>query len=168
MYDTTLKDLSVAQLLLRYLELEGVSTIFGIPGGAIKTVANELALASDKFTFVVCRHETGAAYMAEGYARVSLLPGVLMVTSGPGATNAITGIMNGHVDRHSLIAITGEVPEQLWGKGFLQEGIDDDIDVNAMYQAAVAYSAIVVYAPVLPDSGARRRRLQQLCHSVCS
>ncbi len=145
MYNTTLQDLTVAQLLLRYLELEGVSTIFGIPGGAIKTVCNELALAADKFTFVVCRHETAAAYMAEGYARVSELPGVLMVTSGPGATNAITGIMNGHVDRHSLIAITGETPEQLWGKGFLQEGIDDDIDVNAMYQAAVAYSAIVTH-----------------------
>lgn len=143
MYTQTLSGLTVAQLLLRYLELEGVTTIFGVPGGALKTVLSELALQTDKFNFVVCRQETGAAFIAEGYARLSGLPGVLMVTSGPGATNAITGVMNGHVDGHSLIAITGEVPEQLWGKGFLQEGIDGSIDVNAMYQAATAYSAVV-------------------------
>jgi acetolactate synthase-1/2/3 large subunit len=145
MYTQTLSGLTVAQLLLKYLKLEGVSTIFGVPGGAIKTVLSELALDTKTFTFVVCRQETGAAFMAEGYARLSGLPGVIMVTSGPGATNAITGVMNGHVDNHSLIAITGETPEQLWGKGFLQEGIDGDIDVNAMYQAATAYSAIVTH-----------------------
>ena len=66
-----------------------------------------------------------------------------MATSGPGATNAITGERNGHVDRYSLIAIRGEIPEQLWGKGFLQEGIDGD--VNAMYQPAVSYSAVVTH-----------------------
>ena len=145
MYSQTLSGLTVAQVLLQYLELEGISTIFGIPGGALKTVLSELAFHTDKFTFVVCRHETGAAFMAEGYARLSGLPGVIMVTSGPGATNAITGVMNGHVDNHSLIAITGETPEQLWGKGFLQEGIDGSIDVNAMYQASTAYSAIVTH-----------------------
>ena len=145
MYTQTLSGLTVAQLLLKYLELEGVSTIFGIPGGALKTVLHELALQRDKFTYVVCRQESGAAFLAEGYARISGLPGVLMVTSGPGATNALTGVMNGHVDRHALLAITGEVPEQLWGKGFLQEGIDGDIDVNAMYQAVVAFSAVVTH-----------------------
>jgi acetolactate synthase-1/2/3 large subunit len=145
MYARTLSGLNVAQILLEYLELEGISTIFGIPGGALKTVLSELALNTEKFTFVVCRHESGAAFMAEGYARLSGLPGVIMVTSGPGATNAITGVMNGHVDNHSLIAITGETPEQLWGKGFLQEGIDGSIDVNAMYQAATAYSAVITH-----------------------
>ena len=145
MYTRTVTGLTVAQLLLRYLELEGVTTLFGVPGGALKTVLSELALQADKFTFVVCRQETGAAFMAEGYARISGLPGVVMVTSGPGATNAITGVMNGHVDNHSLIAITGETPEQLWGKGFLQEGIDGSIDVNAMFQACTAYSAIVTH-----------------------
>jgi acetolactate synthase-1/2/3 large subunit len=145
MYTQTLTGLTVAQLLLRYFELEGVTTIFGVPGGAIKTVLSQLALNTDKFTYVVCRQETGAAFMAEGYSRLSGLPGVIMVTSGPGATNAITGVMNGHVDLHPLVAITGEVPEQLWGKGFLQEGIDGEIDVNAMYQAATAFSTIVTH-----------------------
>ncbi len=145
MYTQTLAGLTVAQLLLRYLELEGVTTIFGIPGGAIKTVLSQIALNTDKFNYVVCRQETGAAFMAEGYSRLSGLPGIIMVTSGPGATNAITGVMNGHVDLHPLIAITGEVPEQLWGKGFLQEGIDGEIDVNAMYDASTAFSAIVTH-----------------------
>jgi acetolactate synthase-1/2/3 large subunit len=128
----TVSGLTVAQLLLKYLQLEGVTKIFGIPGGAVKTVLSELALQQDGFTYVVCRQETGAAYMAEGYARVTGGPGVVLVTSGPGATNALTGVMNGHVDGHPIVLITGEVPEQLWGKGFLQEGIDGDVDVNAI------------------------------------
>jgi acetolactate synthase-1/2/3 large subunit len=145
MYTQTVAGLTVAQLLLKYLKLEGIPMLFGIPGGAVKTVLSELALQQQNFTYVVCRQETGAAYIAEGYARVSGLPGVVLVTSGPGATNALTGVMNGHVDRHPLILITGEVPEQLWGKGFLQEGIDGDVDVNAIYQAATAFSEIVTH-----------------------
>jgi acetolactate synthase-1/2/3 large subunit len=145
MHTQTLSGLTVAQLLLKYLQLEGVSILFGIPGGAVKTVLSELALQQDHFTYVVCRQETGAAYMAEGYARISGLPGVVLVTSGPGATNALTGVMNAHVDRHPVVLITGEVPEQLWGKGFLQEGIDGDVDVNAIYQAATAFSEIVTH-----------------------
>jgi len=141
----TVSGLTVAQLLLKYLQLEGVTKIFGIPGGAVKTVLSELALQQDSFTYVVCRQETGAAYMAEGYARVTGGPGVVLVTSGPGATNALTGVMNGHVDGHPIVLITGEVPEQLWGKGFLQEGIDGDVDVNAIYQAATAFSEIVTH-----------------------
>jgi len=145
MLTQTLSGLTVAQLLLKYLQLEGVTTIFGIPGGAIKTVLSELALQQDQFTYVVCRQETGAAYMAEGYARTAGLPGVVLVTSGPGATNALTGVMNGHVDGHPIVLITGEVPEQLWGKGFLQEGIDGDVDVNAIYQAATAFSEVITH-----------------------
>jgi acetolactate synthase I/II/III large subunit len=144
MYFRTIQNATVAQLLLDYLQLEGVNKIFGVPGGAVKNVLNTIA-NQDAMEFVVCRHESSAAYLAEGYTRLSGKPGVVMATSGPGATNALTGVMNAHVNRSSVVYISGEVPEQLWGKGFLQEGIDADVDVNAIYAAATAFSTIVTH-----------------------
>jgi acetolactate synthase-1/2/3 large subunit len=145
-YYVTLRQQTVAQLLLAYLELEGAVTLFGIPGATIKTILNELKVRRDVFTYVICRHETGAAFMADGYARVTDGLGVVLVTSGPGATNALTGTVNANSSGSAVLTISGEVPEQYIGMGYLQEGIDANLDVDAIYRNAARYSAVVVSA----------------------
>ena len=100
--------MNVAQLLVKCLENEGVSHVFGIPGE--ETLALNAALSeSDKITFVLTRHEQGAAFMADVYGRLSSYPGVCLATLGPGATNLITGVADAHIDRAPLVAITGQV-----------------------------------------------------------
>jgi acetolactate synthase-1/2/3 large subunit len=139
----TLDNLTVSQLLMRYLELEGVFTLFGVPGAAIMHLLSELKDQRATFKYIVCRQESGAAYMADGYARVSGKLGVVAVTSGPGATNALTGTMNAQSAGVAMLTITGEVAEQFFGMGFLQEGTDAGLDVNAVFNNASGYSAIV-------------------------
>jgi acetolactate synthase-1/2/3 large subunit len=138
-----LADVTPAQLLLRYLALEGATTLFGIPGAAIMQLLYELRVRSDTFRFVICRQETGAAYIADGYARVTDGLGVLLVTSGPGATNALTGAVNADSCGTALLTISGEVKESVFGMAYLQEGIDCGLDVNEVYSAAVGYSAVI-------------------------
>ena len=132
---------TVAQVLLLYLGLEGVDKVFGIPGGGLANLLVEFKNQRNNFEYVICRHETGAAYIADGYHRATGKLGVVMVTSGPGATNAITGAMNAQNDGSALLVITGEVNEQYFGKGYLQEGLDTDLDVQAIYKASACYSA---------------------------
>jgi acetolactate synthase-1/2/3 large subunit len=138
-----LANVTPAQLLLRYLALEGVTTLFGIPGAAVMQLLYELRVHSDTFSFVICRQETGAAYIADGYARVSDGLGVVLVTSGPGATNALTGVVNADECGTAVLAISGEVSESMFGMAYLQEGIDCGLDVNEVYTAACGYSAMV-------------------------
>ncbi|HWF34946.1 MAG TPA: thiamine pyrophosphate-binding protein [Solirubrobacteraceae bacterium] len=138
-----LANVNPSQLLLRYLALEGATTLFGIPGAAIMQLLYELRVRSDAFRFVVCRQETGAAYIADGYARVSDGLGVVLVTSGPGATNALTGTVNADECGTALLTISGEVKESVFGMAYLQEGIDCGLDVNEVYTAASAYSAVI-------------------------
>ena len=133
---------SVAQLLLHYLQLEQATTLFGVPGAAVMHLLNELRTQRNTFRYIVARHETGAAYMADGYARVSGRPGVVLVTSGPGATNALTGSMNAQAGGVPLLTLTGEVPEAYFGKGYLQEGADAGLNVDTIYGNATGYSAI--------------------------
>jgi acetolactate synthase-1/2/3 large subunit len=140
-YVTPYSNQTVAQVLLLYLGLEGVSKVFGIPGGGLANLLVEFKNQRDKFEYVVCRQETGAAYIADGYYRATGKLGVVMVTSGPGATNALTGAMNAQNDGSAMLVITGEVSEQYFGKGYLQEGLDADLDVNAIYKAAACYTA---------------------------
>ena len=135
--------LTVAQLLLEYLKLEGVSKIFGIPGGACIYLMEALKEQRDVFDLVVNRHETGAAYMADGYSRVTGGLGVVLTTSGPSATNALTGMMNAQAANIPVLLITGEVPEQFFGRGYLQEGVDARLNVDAIFQSALEYSAMV-------------------------
>jgi len=135
---------TVAQGLLGYLALEGVDKIFGVPGGALSNLLVEFKNQRDKFTYIVCKQETGAAYIADGYYRTSGKLGVVMVTSGPGATNALTGTMNAEAGGSALLNITGEVAEQFFGKGYLQEGADLDLDITAIYRAATAYSVELI------------------------
>jgi acetolactate synthase-1/2/3 large subunit len=135
--------LTVAQLLLEYLKLEEATTIFGIPGGAAIYIIDELKKQDATFDFVVCRQETGAAYMAHGYAWAGGGLGVVLTTSGPAAANALTGTVNADAACCPLLTITGEVPEKAFGKGYLQEGIDAALDIDTIYRNAVSYSAVV-------------------------
>ena len=138
-----LDNMIVARLLLEYLKLEGVDKVFGVPGGALIYLIDELEKQRDDIDFVVCRQETGAAYMADGYSRVTDGLGVVITTAGPSATNALTGAMNAQASNSALLAITGEVPQVYYGKGYLQEGVDARLDVNAIFRNAVQYSAII-------------------------
>lgn len=140
-YVTSYSNLTVAQLLLLYLGREGVTKVFGIPGGGVANLLVEFKNQRQSFEYVVCRHETGAAYIADGYFRATGTLGVVMVTSGPGATNALTGSMTAQNDGSGVLVITGEVAEQFFGKGALQEGVDTDLDIQAIYSAASVYSA---------------------------
>ena len=105
--------------LIESLIAEGVETIFGYPGGAILPTYD--ALLDSKIKHVLVRHEQGATHMAEGYARVSGRPGVVIVTSGPGATNAVTGIADAYMDSTPMVVISGQVPTTLIGNDAFQE-----------------------------------------------
>ena len=110
-----------AEILVEALVWEGVDTIFGYPGGAVLHIYDELWRARDRVTHYLVRHEQGAVHMAEGYARATGRVGVVLVTSGPGATNAVTGIANAYMDSTPLVVITGQVPKHLIGTDAFQE-----------------------------------------------
>src|SRR5690349_8370989 len=114
-----MKKLTGAQIIIESLIAEGVDVIFGYPGGAILPTYD--ALLDSKITHVLVRHEQGAAHMAEGYARVSGRPGVVMVTSGPGATNTVTGIADAYMDSTPMVVISGQVPTTMIGNDAFQE-----------------------------------------------
>jgi len=110
-----------AEMLINALVFEGVDTIFGYPGGAVLHIYDELWRARDRITHYLVRHEQGAVHMAEGYARATGRVGVVLVTSGPGATNAVTGIANAYMDSTPIVVITGQVPLHLIGTDAFQE-----------------------------------------------
>jgi len=134
---------NVAVKLLEYLKLEEVSHIFGIPGGALAQLMIELHDTDWGMQYVICRHEAGAAYMADGYYRASGKLGVVMVTTGPGATNALTGAVNAEAACSRMLVLTGEVQEALSGRGYLQDGTEGPLNVNNVYENAVSYSAVL-------------------------
>ena len=100
---------SGAEAVIKSLLAEGVETMYGYPGGAIMPVYDEIYKYQDKIQHVLTRHEQGAAHTAQGYARVTGKVGVAIATSGPGATNLITGIADAHIDSTTLVCITGQV-----------------------------------------------------------
>ncbi len=109
-----------AEILVECLEREGVDTIFAYPGGASMPIHQALT-KSKKIRTILPRHEQGGVFAAEGYARTTGRAGVCMATSGPGATNLITGIADAFMDSVPLVAITGQVPQHMIGKGAFQE-----------------------------------------------
>jgi len=114
-----MKKLTGAEIVIQSLIAEGVDTIFGYPGGAILPTYD--ALLDSEIRHVLVRHEQGATHMAEGYARVSGRPGVVLVTSGPGATNIVTGLADAYMDSIPLVAITGQVSTTMIGNDAFQE-----------------------------------------------
>ncbi|WP_226037376.1 acetolactate synthase large subunit [Aquibacillus saliphilus] len=119
--DTEAKPKTGADLLVESLIKEEVKTIFGYPGGAVLPIYDALYRAKDSFEHILTRHEQGAIHAAEGYARVSGRPGVVIATSGPGATNLITGIADAMMDSLPLVVFTGQVARGVIGTDAFQE-----------------------------------------------
>ena len=113
--------ISGAEAIIHCLLAEGVDLIYGYPGGAIMPVYDELYKFQDKLTHILTRHEQGATHAAQGYARVSGRVGVAMATSGPGATNLVTGLADAQIDSTPMVCITGQVPRHLLGSDAFQE-----------------------------------------------
>src|SRR3989441_7072739 len=130
--------MSGSEILVACLEREGVDTIFAYPGGASMEIHQALT-RSKKIRTVLPRHEQGGAFSAEGYARATGRAGVCMATSGPGATNLVTGIADAYMDSVPLIAITGQVPQAMIGKGAFQE-----TDVFGMTLPIVKHNYLVM------------------------
>ena len=150
-----------ADLLVAYLEQIGVEVVFGVPGGAIEPLYNALARSARRGGLrpVVARHETGAAFMADGYARETGKIGVCCATSGPGSTNLITGVACAHENDIPLLVISGQPPLHLLGRGALQESSGAGIDTVSMFRSCTRYSALVSH----PDQLERQLASALLC-----
>ena len=137
--------LEATDLLVAYLEQIGVEFVFGVPGGAIEPLYNALARSARRGgpRPVVARHESGAAFMADGYARETGRIGVCCATSGPGATNLITGVACAYENEIPLLVITGQPSLLLLGRGALQESSGAGIDTVAMFRTCTRYSALI-------------------------
>lgn len=133
-----------AELLVRSLEAQGVDYIFGIPGGAVLPILDVLADGGP--TFVLCRHETGAAFMAQAWGRITGKPGVVLTTSGPGLINAVCGVATATEDRDPLVIITGQVPR---GMRFKQSHMNLD-SVN-LFSPITKWSVEAEVADTLPE-----------------
>jgi acetolactate synthase-1/2/3 large subunit len=143
--------ISTASLLLQYMEGEGVEYLFGIPG----TTMVPLYAAINKQNAIkpiLSKHEEGAAFMADGYARVSGGIGVCYATSGPGATNLVTGVANAYMDNVPMLVITGQVPTSIYGKGTFQDSTKDGVDSLAMLNPLTKYSTMVISKYKMPDT----------------
>ena len=141
-----------ADLLVEALAALGVEYVFGVPGGAIEPLYNALARSarSGGPQAVVARNEQGAAYMADGYARETGRLGVCIATSGPGATNLITGVACAYDNGVPLLVITGQPPIRNFGKGALQESSCTGINTMAMFRPCTRYNSLVSHVEQLP------------------
>ena len=110
-----------AEIVVETLIEQNIKTIFGYPGGTVIDIYDQLYKKSDRITHVLAAHEQGAAHAADGYARSTGDIGVVLATSGPGATNLVTGIATAYLDSVPLLAITGNVPNTLIGRDSFQE-----------------------------------------------
>ena len=126
--------LTGAEIIVECLKEQGVDTVFGYPGGAILNVYDALYEYKDQITHVLTSHEQGASHAADGYARATGKVGVCLATSGPGATNLVTGIATAYMDSVPMVAITCNVGTPLLGKDSFQE-VDYYRNCNAYYKA---------------------------------
>ncbi len=133
---STKKQYNGAEVLIQCLEAQGVEYIFGLSGGAVIPIFD--ALVNSKIKLILVRHEQAAVHMADGYARVTGKPGVACVTSGPGATNAVTGIMTAMMDSVPVIVLTGQTIRPLLGKDAFQEA-----DISGITMPVVKHSYLV-------------------------
>lgn len=129
--------MSGAEILIESLKKEGVDTVFGMPGGVVLQIFDVL-YNEKNLKFILTRHEQGAAHAADGYARAKGKPGVALVTSGPGATNTVTGIANAHMDSIPLIVITGQVATRMIGNDAFQEA-----DIVGITRPCTKYNFLV-------------------------
>jgi acetolactate synthase-1/2/3 large subunit len=132
------QQLDGAQALLRCLEKEGIEIMFGYSGGAVLPIFDALETIKTTIKFVMVRHEQGAVHMADGYARATGKPACVLVTSGPGAGNTITGIMTADMDSIPMIVITGQQVTWMLGKDAFQEA-----DIFGISMPVVKHSYLV-------------------------
>ena len=130
--------LTGSEIIIECLKEQGVDTVFGYPGGTILNVYDALYKHSDEIHHVLTSHEQGASHAADGYARATGKVGVCMATSGPGATNLVTGIATAYMDSVPMVAITCNVGISLLGKDSFQE-----IDIAGVVMPITKYSFIV-------------------------
>lgn len=135
----------LGDLLVAYLEQVGVEAVFGVPGGAIEPFYNALARSARRGgpRPVVARHECGAAYMADGYARETGRLGVCCATTGPGATNLITGTASAYADKVPLLVVTAQTALPHFGRGALQESSCTAVNTVGMFQHCTVYNTLV-------------------------
>ena len=138
---------TLADLIISYLATIGTHYIFGVPGGAIEPLFNALARAARQDPIpvhaVIARHETGAAFMADGYTRETGRLGACCSTTGPGATNLITGVSSAYADRIPMLVITAQTALPNFGRLGLQESSSDGIDTVGMLRNCTRYSSLV-------------------------
>ena len=135
-----------AQILIECLKEQGVNTIFGFPGGAVLNIYDALYKARNEIRHILTSHEQGAAHAADGYARASGKVGVCLATSGPGATNLVTGIATAYMDSIPMVAITGQVATSLLGKDSFQE-----VDITGITIPVTKHNYIVKDVTKLAD-----------------
>ncbi|KII79998.1 acetolactate synthase 3 large subunit [Vibrio renipiscarius] len=139
--------LSGAEMVVQSLIEEGVEQIFGYPGGSVLDIYDALHAKTDQIKHVLVRHEQAATHMADGYARATGNPGVVLVCSGPGATNTITGIATAYMDSIPMIVISGNVPTNLIGNDAFQE-----CDIVGVSRPVVKHSFLVKKAEDIPET----------------
>ena len=142
--------ISGSEAIVRCLLAEGVNVLYGYPGGAIMPVYDELYKYEDKINHVLTRHEQCAAHAAQGYARISGKVGVAIATSGPGATNLVTGIADAQIDSTPIVCITGQVPSHLLGSDAFQE-----TDIVGISTPVTKWNHQVTKATQIPEIIAR-------------
>jgi acetolactate synthase-1/2/3 large subunit len=138
--------ISGAEAIIHCLLAEGVDLLYGYPGGAIMPVYDELYKFQDRLTHILARHEQGATHAAQGYARVTGKVGVAMATSGPGATNLVTGLADAQIDSTPLVCITGQVPRHLLGSDAFQE-----TDIIGISTPVTKWNAQITKASEIPE-----------------
>ena len=131
-------ELTGAEIFVECLKAEGVETIFGYPGGAVLYIYDALYKEAEHVNHILVRHEQAAVHAAEGYAKATNRPGVVLVTSGPGATNAVTGIADAYMDSVPLVVFTGQVPRHLIGNDAFQE-----VDIVGITRPCVKHNFLV-------------------------
>ena len=139
--------ISGSKIIVECLLEQGVDTVFGYPGGAILNLYDELYKNQDKIRHILTSHEQGASHAADGYARASGKVGVCLATSGPGATNLVTGIASAYMDSIPMVAITCNVGNNLLGKDSFQE-----VDISGIVMPVTKYSFIVKDSNKLADT----------------
>lgn len=139
------KEAELGDLLISYLEQLGVEYVFGIPGGAIEPLYNALARSERRGgpRAIVARHETGAAFMADGYARNSGKLGVCCATTGPGATNLITGVASAYENNVPMLVITAQTALSTFGRGAFQESSCTGINTVGLFEYCTRYNTLV-------------------------
>ncbi|OHE82455.1 MAG: hypothetical protein A2107_14620, partial [Verrucomicrobia bacterium GWF2_62_7] len=134
---------TVADVVMKFLEAEGVEYIFGIPG---TTIVPLLAATNRNKAVrpILAKHEEGAAFMADGYARVTGRFGACFATSGPGATNLMTGVANAYMDNVPILVLTGQVETSVYGKGAFQDSSKEGVDSVKMFEPITKHSSMII------------------------